>query len=263
LSFGGHHVLADVGFDLRPGELVMIRGANGSGKTTLLNILSGYMRPDSGNVAYYIRGKIVRPDELVPEQLAEYGIGRTWQDIRLFPTMTVLDNVLAADSWDRDSLFGDDNGYVVPTRWLSGIAGTGLIGAAAMLLRMLTPITSTVGATAFQRMRDKNRFVRARAEAHLELVGMSSRVDSSCDKLSIGQMKRVALARALQKNPDILLLDEPLAGLDVDGVREVSMMLRRLASVYKKTVLAIEHRCSLEGVVDRVLSLDRGRLKPQ
>ena len=87
-----------------PREVVLIRGENGSGKTTLLNVLSSHLRPDTGSVAYRVRGKTVLPARLSPEELAERGISRTWQDIRLFPTMTVLDNMLTADSWSRDSI---------------------------------------------------------------------------------------------------------------------------------------------------------------
>ena len=138
-----------------------------------------------------------------------------------------------------------------------------MIGAAAIALGNMAP-ARLLGRAVFRRTRAKKNLVLARADWNLKLVGMDTRISSSCDKLSIGQMRRVALARALQKDPDILLLDEPLAGLDADNVKEVSMMLRKLASLHGKTVLVIEHRsAALDGVVDRVLFLNRGRLETE
>jgi branched-chain amino acid transport system ATP-binding protein len=272
LAFGGHRVLEDVSFRLDPGEVVVIRGENGSGKTTLLNVLSGYLKPDAGRVIYRLDGDAVSAAKSSPEQLAERGIGRTWQDIRLFPTMSVLDNVLAADSWERDSLVGGTRPPGQPTAsrhpsnagWLAPIAGVGLIGAAATAIKLVAPLTIAVGITKLMRVQAKRKDVIARAEWTLRLMGMNDRRHSSCDKLSVGQMKRVALARVLQRDPDILLLDEPLAGLDVESVQVVTAALHELAAVQGKIVLAIEHRFeSMNGIANRVLFLNRGRLESE
>ena len=96
LSFGGQHVLKDVTFDLRSSELVLLRGDNGSGKTSLLNILSGFLKPTCGSVKLLLKEGWIEPHGIGPENVARRGVGRLWQDIRLFPTMSVLDNVLAA-----------------------------------------------------------------------------------------------------------------------------------------------------------------------
>src|SRR3990172_6371399 len=108
-AFGGQVVLDDISLDLRQGEVILLKGENGSGKTTLLNILTGNLEPDIGNINVSINGsketfKFPKPwwmelnpfDHFTPERLAWEGVGRLWQDIRLFPTMTTLDNVAIA-----------------------------------------------------------------------------------------------------------------------------------------------------------------------
>ena len=222
LAFGGEEVLGGVTFDLRPGEIVLLHGGNGSGKTVLLNVLCGYLALDAGSVRMDLRGKWINPARVTPDRLARLGVGRLWQDVRLFPTMTVLDNVLAAtrasfDGWS----------------WLGHLV--------------------------------RPRFVRdeheERALEHLRLVGMCDRVRSSCDMLSFGEMKRVALARLLQMEAGLLLLDEPFAGLDATATAALAQDLQRLRNNGDKTILVVEHRREVRRFVDRVWTMRNGRVR--
>lgn len=225
LSFGGQRILQDASLELRSGEIVLLRGENGSGKTTLLNMLSGYLAPDRGTVKLHLGGKWVNAQQSSPERLARLGLGRLWQDIRLFPTMTVLDNVLAA----------------TPR----------LIGENPLLALAAFPI-------AIRQQREAEK----RALKNLELVSMEHRATSSCDMLSVGQMKRVAIARLLQTEASLLLLDEPLAGLDAASSKALVRDLDLLRTEHRKTMLIVEHRHEqISSIADRVLSLRDGQIR--
>lgn len=225
LSFGGQRILEEASLELRAGEIVLLRGENGSGKTTLLNMLSGYLAPDRGTVRLLLGGKWVNAHQTSPERLARLGVGRLWQDIRLFPTMTVLDNVLAA------------------TPRLIG--GNPLLALAAFPLAIR-----------------QQREARKCAIKNLAIVAMEGRASSSCDMLSVGQMKRVAIARLLQTEASLLLLDEPLAGLDTASSKALVRDLERLSTEHGKTILIVEHRHEqISSIADRVLSLQNGQIK--
>lgn len=205
LAFDGQKVLDGVSFDLEPGELVLLRGENGSGKTVLLNVLSGYLTPDRGSVRLQLRGQWIDAARASPESLARRGVGRLWQDIRLFSSMTVLDNVLT--------------------------------GTARMIGE--NPLFALLARPAVLR---QERVARDRALQNLGLVGMADRAQSSCDMLSLGQMKRVALARLLQMDACLLLLDEPFAGLDAKAVTSFVLDINKLRKELGKTILMVEHR---------------------
>lgn len=225
LAFGGQTVLNSVTFNLHPGEFAVLRGENGSGKTVLLNILSGHLTPDRGTVRLRIGDRWIDATHTPAEQLARLGVGRLWQDIRLFPSMTVLDNVLAA----TPRMLGQNP-------WLALLARP-------VVLR-------------------QERTATGRARKHLEAVGMADRAGSSCDMLSVGQMKRVALARLLQMEASLLLLDEPLAGLDAAAVEVFARDLERLCRTHGKTIFVVEHRHDiLSRFTDRVLQMNDGRIE--
>jgi len=225
IAFGGQHVLRGVDLDLRGGQIALLRGPNGCGKTTLLNILSGFLRPDAGTATLAFNG--IQADILrePPDRLARLGIARLWQDIRLFPTMTVLDNVLAASPH--------------------------AIG-----------INPVVALFALGRVRRQEREYREMALHWLNLLGMADRADSSGDKLSVGQSKRVAIARLLQTGAQVLLLDEPLAGLDRESAEKLVHDLNRLADTTHKAMLIVEHNHDvIVPVCDIRLTLGDGRLR--
>lgn len=224
LAFGGNHVLNGVSFTIPKGRMVLLRGENGSGKTTLLNVLTGFIRPDKGSLSFQFNGKFLDAHKHSPEQLARCGVGRLWQDIRLFPTMTVMDNVLAATP--------------------------GLLRQNPFLAIVALP---------FSRHEENN--ARDRALKHLDMVGMADRATSSGDKLSVGQMKRVAIARLLQSEAELLLLDEPLAGLDQSASTELLDVLARLNKEEGKTMFIVEHQHErMASVCDETWFLADGRL---
>ncbi len=238
-SFGGQVVLDDISFELRQGEVVLLRGENGSGKTTLLNILTGNLEPDSGEIHISINStkevfgwprkwwQNINPfDHFTPERIAWEGVGRVWQDIRLFPTMTVLDNVTLASQ----SQSGENPVMV--------------------LLR-------------FGRLNKEELYSQEQAGKWLSGLGLGDRLDSSCDKISLGQMKRVAIARAINAGAKILFLDEPLSGLDGSGVSEVMQYLHTLVHTNGLTIIIVEHVFNIPRVLElatTVWTLENGNL---
>jgi ABC-type branched-subunit amino acid transport system ATPase component len=225
LGFDGHRVLNGISFELPPGQITLLRGENGSGKTVLLNVLCGYIAVDEGFVRLKLGGEWIDASRCTPERLARRGVGRMWQDIRLFPTMTVLDNVLVA----TPKMLGEN------------------------------PALALFARPAVVR---QERAARERAFDNLNLVGMVDRAHSSCDMLSVGQMKRVAIARLLQMGASLLLLDEPFAGLDAAGAASFARDLDRLRSERQKTILVIEHRPdAISDLVDRIWTLRDGRIE--
>lgn len=224
VAFGGHRVLDGLDFELLRGELVLLRGANGSGKTVLLNVLSGHLAADRGSIGLRLHDAWWQPSRVGPVALARRGLGRLWQDIRLFPTLSAIENVLAATA----PLMGNDPGLAL---------------------------------LAWPWRARQERVARTRALENLARVGMTDRADSSCDMLSVGQMKRVALARLLQMNATLLLLDEPLAGLDAAAAEAVARDIAALCHDQGLTALVVEHRPdAFQGAADRVWTLRDGHL---
>lgn len=224
LAFGGQRVLDRLNFVVRSGEAVLLRGENGSGKTTLLNVISALIRPDAGIIRMRLKGREVDASRASPERLACAGLGRLWQDIRLFQTMTVLDNVLAASP-------------------------------------ELRGCTAFAGIVTWPWLRRREQASLERALHNLELVGMADRARSSADMLSVGQMKRVAVARLLQSEADLWLLDEPLAGLDQVSAERLLMLLERLNEDHGRTLLIVEHQHErMAPICDRTWFLTDGCL---
>jgi len=224
IAFGGQQVLRDVDVELYGGQIALLRGPNGSGKTTLLNILSSFLRPDAGQATLSINGRTVNILRQTPDRLARLGIVRLWQDIRLFPTMTVLENVIAASPH-----------------------ALGIHPFAALFVP--------------GKVRRQEKAFREQAMQWLNLLGMAERAHSSGDKLSVGQSKRVAIARMLQTGGQVLLLDEPLAGLDHESADKLVNDLNRLADTTHKAMLVVEHNHdAITPVCDIRLTLDEGQL---
>jgi len=239
-AFGGQVVLEDVSLCLRPGEVVLLRGDNGSGKTTLINILTGHLDADAGSVTYSANGitdrfnfplrfwQEMNPfDRFSPERVAQLGISRTWQDIRLFPSHTLLENIILASP----SQSGEN---------------------------VLAPL--------FFRRRIEKEEARLRNEAAtvLERLGLKGRESSSGDMISLGQARRVAISRAIQACARVLFLDEPLAGLDGAGIDEVMRLLAEIARQHKITLVIVEHVFNIRRVLeiaDTVWTLKAGVLQ--
>ena len=200
VSFGGLQALAGVDMTIPPGEIRGLIGPNGAGKSTLLNVISGLTAPDRGAV----RLDAVDVTRLGPHRIAALGVARTFQGTALFPTMTVLENVMI--------------GRHRHTR-------TGVLGAAVFS----------------RRMRDEERDAREKAEAALAFVEMLELRDRPGGELSYGQQRSVEIARALALEPALLLLDEPAAGLSPPRVAALDALLRRIRQDKGITVLVVEH----------------------
>jgi branched-chain amino acid transport system ATP-binding protein len=213
-SFGGLQVLAAVDLAIEEGAVHAIIGPNGSGKTTLLNCVSGILAPDRGEVRF--RGE--RIDGLRPFRRTRLGIGRTFQNIRLFAAMTVLENVLVGEH--------------CRTR-------TGLLGA---WLRV--PFRAPGEEVAMRR----------RARELLELVGLADRAEEPAASLPLGDQRRVEIARALATDPAVLLLDEPAAGMTPTEKVGVNALIREVAAS-GRTVVLVEHDTGLVMDVSRVVTV--------
>lgn len=214
-SFGGVKAVHDVSFDARVGQVVAIIGPNGAGKTTLFNLISGIFAPDAGQV--WLNGK--RLDGLPSFQIARLGVARTFQNVQIFASMTVLDNVkMGRYRHER----------------------TGLVAEALGLTR-----------------RDEAQTYLA-AMQRLERVGLARKAGLLAASLPLGEQRLLELARALSSEPRLLLLDEPTAGLDaVEKVRVGATIGRIQAS--SVTILLVEHDMNtVMSVADWVVVLDYG-----
>jgi len=217
-NFGGLPALSEVSFSLQRGCVTALIGPNGAGKTTMINCITGVDRPDAGRVDY--AGEEITG--LPAYRIARLGISRTFQNLRLFPRLSVLDNVLCG---------------------LTIQAGQSMLGA------LLRP----------PYVRNRERRLRLRAMAALDRFGLSELADWPVDVLAYGDRKKVELARAVVSEPGLLLLDEPVAGLNHAETAAVGNEIRTLrAQGY--TLLLVEHDMDLVmGVSDHVVVLDGGR----
>ena len=221
--FGGLLALDRVEVRVPRGEIVSIIGPNGAGKTTLFNCITGVLRPQEGKIWFGVdRGGAEQLVGLAPHEVARSGISRTFQSIRLFSQMSVLENVLA--------------GTHVRTR--AGWADA------------LFPWSRSI--------RQEDHWALDRANRLLETLGLAGLADRPATALSYGQQRRVELARALASDPELLLLDEPAAGLSQPERRELMDLLRSLKS-QGLTILLIEHDMKVVmPVSDWVVVLDYG-----
>ncbi len=219
--FGGVLALDRVSIEVERGKIVSLIGPNGAGKTTLFNCVTGVIRPEAGAIRFGPdAGETL--DGLAPHQVAQFGIARTFQNIRLFANMSVLENVLA--------------GTYVRTK--------------AGLFEALWPWGS--GA------RQEERWAIDRSQRLLEQLDLISSVHQLAGALSYGQQRRLELARALASDPELLLLDEPAAGLTLQERRELMEFLEQLKS-RGLTILLIEHDMRVVmPISDWVVVLDYG-----
>src|SRR3954470_22076070 len=221
LAFGGLKVVSDLDLHVDEGEIVSVIGPNGAGKTTLFNLITGIYDPDAGDIT--LDGRSITG--LLPHQICQRGISRTFQTLRLFLNMSVKDNVMAA------------------------AYGHTKAGVFRSMLR-------TPG------MRREEREIEALAEQRLAFFGkrlMGYRWDQPAYSLSYANRRRLEIARATATNPRILLLDEPAAGMNPVETHEITELISRLREEAGYTILVIEHDMHVvEGISDRVVALDHG-----
>jgi branched-chain amino acid transport system ATP-binding protein len=217
-SFDGLAALRDISFSVDEGTALGLIGPNGSGKTTLFNVISGFLSPDSGDI-FYQGTSMTR---LEPYKRAAFGMGRLFQDVRVFSQLSVMDNLVLANTEKTE------DGLLAPflRPWL---------------------------------LRKSRSEHIDKARRWLDFVGLDAREESLASALSFGQEKLLAIAMILAKESKLLLLDEPVAGLDPKMTGKVLDLIRRMKEL-GKTVIVIEHALGFVfDVADKVIILRSGR----
>lgn len=218
-SFGGLMALKDIDFAINYGEIIGLIGPNGAGKTTLFNLFTGHYAPTRGEIFFNDQ----QINGLKPYQITPLGIARTFQNIRLFGQMSVLDNVLTGQHCRTV---------------------TGLFGA----------IVRTPGST-----REEARAHKTALEM-LHFVNLGDKKSEYASNLSYGERRRLEIARALATDPTLLLLDEPAAGMNPLETAELIDLIRQIRIEMGKTILLIEHDMKVVmGISERVTVLNYGK----
>jgi len=254
LRFGGVVALDDVSFTLYRGEILGLIGPNGAGKTTCFNAMTGVYRPTSGQVRFLGRTVTGRK----PYEINRMGIARTFQNIRLFPEMTALENVMVGtDSQHKTSVLG-------------ALFRLRRIRAKEHELRVVdspNPVVrawqqaSRAGAKVFGISRHalEERAGEAKGMELLRFVGIADRAHDQARNLPYGYQRRLEIARALATEPQLLCLDEPAAGFTPSEKEQLNRLIREIRN-RGYTVLLIEHDMRLVmGVTDRIVVLEFGK----
>ena len=217
--FGGLAVLQDVSFDVPAGSVFGLIGPNGAGKTTVFNLITGLLAPSGGGIALEGRSLV----GVKPHQITRLGLARTFQNIRIFKEMTLLENVIVGMHAQLD--------YSVPG-WLFALPG----------------------------FRARERQAREKALELLSWVGLSAKAGDVADNLSYGDQRKLELARALATEPKLLLLDEPVAGMNTGEKVE---LMAQIAQIARRgyTIFMIEHDMRfVMGLCERIAVLNFGRI---
>lgn len=217
-NFGGLAALSGISFDVKAGEILGVIGPNGAGKTTLFNLITGVLQPSAGAV-YYREQPITG---IKPHKITELGIARTFQNIRLFGQMSVLENVM--------------------------------IGAHC---RTNAGLWQGLWRTAKQR--GEEQAIKDRAIEMLRLTGIADEVNTLAGALSYGKQRRLEIARALATDPELVLLDEPAAGMNESETEDLRLLITKIQQLGKAVIL-IEHDMHLMmSICERLVVLNFGR----
>ena len=242
MQFGGVVAVNDVSMDVNEGEIVALIGPNGAGKTTVFNVITGVYAPTNGRVS--LRGKVIAEDHPrgkmrkmyaaghvgeyphsvnnTPDRITKMNMARTFQNIRLFKSMTVFENVLVAKHMHLKANFFS---------------------------------------TALHLNAREERRMREETMELLRIVGLENEHDEIATSLPYGQQRRLEIARALSTNPSMLLLDEPAAGMNPQETENLSAFIREIKNRFGLTVLLIEHDMNLVmDISDRIYVLNFGAL---
>ncbi len=218
MKFGGLTAVSDLNIEIDPGHIIGLIGPNGAGKTTAFNMITGVYKPSSGTILF----KDHRIDGLKPHRITDLGIARTFQNIRLFKEMTVLENVLVAHHFRM---------------------GTNLAEAVFKL--------PSYG--------KKEKESRDLAMTLLERLGLAEQAHERSTSLPYGKQRRLEIARALATGPTLLLLDEPAAGMNPQESRDLMDFIFKIREDFNLTILLIEHHMQVVmGVCERMYVLDYG-----
>ena len=220
ITFGGLKALENVRFSIDPGEIIGLIGPNGAGKTTVFNLLTNVYIPTAGSIEMDGRSIVGLPTHTI----TQVGIARTFQNIRLFKNLSVLDNVKIA--YHNQMKYGKLEGTFRLTRYWR-----------------------------------EEEVADARARELLGVFGMEATADKAARNLPYGQQRKLEIARALAANPKLLLLDEPAAGMNPTETQELMATIRLIRDRFGVAILLIEHDMSLVmGICERLVVLDYGEI---
>lgn len=224
MDFGGLRAIDSVGLDIFEGEIVALIGPNGAGKTTFFNCVTGIYTPTTGDVMIHPPGgKSRRINGMKPNRITTFGMARTFQNIRLFPAMTVLENVM--------------------------------IGRHC---RTTTSILDAILCSPKSAREEKETVEKS--YRLLEKVGLADVADEFSRNLSYGAQRRLEIARAMATDPFLLLLDEPAAGMNPQETRELDELIVRIRNEEKLSILLIEHDMKLVmNISDRIYVMEYGK----
>lgn len=223
-NFGGLAAVSNVNIALEENQLVGLIGPNGAGKTTLFNLITGVYEPSEGDVLLEVDGKNHRLNGQKPYAIADLGLSRTFQNIRLFKDLTVLDNVLIAmNSKNKEGFF-----------------------------------SSVLRLPAFY---SKEAELKDEALKLLTIFDLQDKAENLARNLPYGEQRRLEIVRALATKPKILFLDEPAAGMNPQETAALTLLIRKIQKEFQITILLIEHDMSLVmDVCERIYVLEYGRI---
>jgi branched-chain amino acid transport system ATP-binding protein len=217
--FGGVHAVDGINIKVNPGEIFGIIGPNGSGKSTFFNSITGIYSPTSGHIIY--QGKDITG--LAPHIIVNHGISRTFQNLRTFGSMTVLENLIIGQH-----------------------------------INLTVGVFDSLFRTRKFQVEEKNS--REKANELLEMVGLSHMATHLSSEMSYGQQKRMELARALASDSNVLLLDEPTAGIPHADATDLMNLIMSIREKRGMTILVIEHNMKVMTLLaDRIMAMDRGK----
>ena len=226
MRFGGLVAIDALSFTAQQREITAIIGPNGAGKTTVFNCLTGFYKPTVGQLTFHADGQALLLEQMEGFRIARAGVARTFQNIRLFGQMSVLENLVVA----QHNALMRASGYTV------------------------------LGVLGFARYRHAEEAAVVRARDWLGRIGLTERADWNAANLPYGDQRRLEIARAMCTEPKLLCLDEPAAGLNPRETAELGQLLMRIRDEYGIGVLLIEHDMSVVmGISDQIIVLDYGR----
>lgn len=220
MHFGGLKAVDNVSFNINEGEILSLIGPNGAGKTTAFNVITGVYIPTLGEV--YFKGQ--KLNDIKPYKITEMGIARTFQNIRLFGQLSVLDNIIIAMHSRRKS-------------------------------NMIQSIFRTI------KYKAEEKYCIEKADELLNYMGLLGDRNEQAQNLPYGKQRKLEIARAMATEADLLLLDEPAAGMNPQETEELMEIIKNIRKDLKKTIFLIEHDMKLVmGISDRIVVFDYGQL---